>query len=83
MRVVILVILIIAFVVAFDAADGDAQRIALLPIRVSNLSAETCWILPGQMYMIGDPMLNAERHPESTWVNVQSARCSGVAQVGR
>lgn len=77
MRVLILVIVIVAAVVAVNAVQG--KRTAILPIKVSNLSAETCWILPGETYTIGDPMLNVERHPESKWVNVQSARCSGVA----
>lgn len=87
MRVIILLMVILAVVVVVENVDGDAERIAMTPIKVwKDLVPEyACLILPGQKYTTTVPMYaDLEKHPDSHgWYNVKSARCSGVALVGR
>lgn len=86
MRVIVLLVVILTIVIAAEAVDGDAERIALWPIKVwKHLTPEhSCVIQPGQTYTTGAPMYpDAEKHPDSHgWYNVRSATCSGVALVG-
>lgn len=85
MRVVILLIVILAVFVMVENIDGDAERIAMMPIKVWKVVPEyTCLIYPGQAYTVTVPMYpDLEKHPDSHgWYNVRSAKCSGVALVG-
>lgn len=86
MRVIVLLVVILAVVIVAEAVDGDAERIALWPIKVwKHLVPEhSCVIYPGQKYMTTVPMYpDLEKHPDSHgWYNVKSATCSGVALVG-
>lgn len=86
MRVFILLVLIVAVAVFVESVDGDADRIALWPIKVwKHLTvAHSCVIWPGQTYTTTVPMYpDLEKHPDSHgWYNVKTAACSGVARVG-
>lgn len=86
MRVMILLIVIVALVVAVNAVQG--KRTAIWPIKVWEHLVDTpeyqCWIWPLEGYTVGVPMfVDAVKHPNSHgWYNVRSAKCSGVALVG-
>lgn len=86
MRVVILLIVILAVFVMVENIDGDADRIAMMPIKVWKhlVPDHSCVIYPGQKYTTTVPMYpDLEKHPDSHgWYNVKSAMCSGVALVG-
>lgn len=65
--------------------DLSTVRMAIVPIKVWQhlISEHSCVIYPLQLYVTGVPMLDPDKHPDSTWWNVKSVSCHGVAQVGK
>lgn len=85
---VFLLVLFLAVVILPQAyvlrAELETVRIAIVPIKVWQhlIPEHSCVIYPLQLYVTGVPMLDPDKHPDSTWWNVKSVSCHGVAQVG-
>jgi NADH:ubiquinone oxidoreductase subunit 4 (subunit M) len=77
-------LLIMTAVLVVHAVQGE--RTAILPIKVFERGLTTeypCWILPMEGYSVRLPVFDDEVDPLHEWWNVKSARCSGLARVGR